>query len=337
MAQGCAPTTLTNALWPGWRCWTIDADRGISPDRLKTLCRASGVGADAIADSSRGGIAERAAGTNPKIRSTWRWIVSRGRPSSPTSSPYCPACLREDGTPYYRNAWRLAWHTGCADHGTTLAERCPHCENAQQLGQLRADARDVATCSSCGGDLRDAVTRNFPSDARKFQEVGDEVASSDHGTVFGRQTDAAGWFAAADFLGALIRRAVRSPTTGLTRLLLAAGIDSAVGVRAAPGQRIEGLGVHDRQRVAAAVWRIMKLDGHALRGAARAADISRQSWLGDRRTAPDVLLGAMPTLPDRPANPRRRARKRRAGPRPRHEVQKMMQRLERMLHNTAEQ
>ena len=338
LAQGCTPTTLTSTLWRGWRCWTTDADRGIPRERLPALCSASGVVAEAIAAAALGPIACRVVGRDSKAQSAWAWIVARGRPGTGApATPYCPACLRGDSRPHYRIGWRLAWHTGCAEHGVTLAERCPYCAKAQQLRHLPAQARDAAMCASCGRDLRDAVARPCLADALAFQQAGDEVARADRGPVFGEEADAAGWFATADFLSGLVRRASRSPTIGLTRLLLAAGILPALRLETAPGRRIERLGVGDRANVLAAVWNLMKLDRQALHSAATAAHISRQGWLGDRQTMPDVLRRAMPALPVRPVSRRRPARSRPAGPRPRHEVRQMVRRLERILDRTAGQ
>ena len=64
-AQGCAPLTLTGALWPTWRVWSVDADRGIPIDRRGELCRGAGVTAEAITAAALEPIGSRVAGQRP--------------------------------------------------------------------------------------------------------------------------------------------------------------------------------------------------------------------------------------------------------------------------------
>lgn len=40
---------------------------------------------------------------------------------------YCPLCLKEDLTPYYRKYWRLSYMTICHIHHIHLLDRCSHC------------------------------------------------------------------------------------------------------------------------------------------------------------------------------------------------------------------
>lgn len=40
---------------------------------------------------------------------------------------YCPLCLKEDLTPYYRKRWRLSYMTICHKHHIHLLDRCSHC------------------------------------------------------------------------------------------------------------------------------------------------------------------------------------------------------------------
>ena len=337
MAQGCGPIALTSSLWPAWRIWAIDADRGIPADRQGELRRATGVAADAIEAAALAPIGSRVVGHRPKDQAAWPWITTLGRRSEHTSArQYCPRCLDEDRTPHYRVNWRLAWHTGCAAHGCGLSDRCPKCSATQQLHQLRPDARHVAVCAACGGDLRRFRTSPCRTDALEFQEAADRVATAGNSTCFGEHVDTVAWFAIAEFLCSLIRQVARSPTKGLTRALAAADIDWPIPLHGAPGARIERLGVEDRQTLLGAVQRMMRLERNALRHVLKTAGISRQGLLGERRELPEALTDAMPALPDRPAAHRRRSRQRPRGPRPRHQVQQMMKRLERKLERSRQ-
>ncbi|MCY4121944.1 MAG: TniQ family protein [Acidobacteria bacterium] len=332
LAQGCDPSALTGSLWPAWRIWTTDADRGIPTDRRGALERATGVAGAAIEAAALVPIGTRIVGDHPKDQAAWPWISTLGKGGGPTSRrQYCPKCLDEDATSHYRLRWRMAWHAGCAVHGCTLSDRCPRCDSAQQLHRLRADARDIAVCAACGFDLRGIETSPCRADTLEFQKTADRVARAGAGTCFDQQVDAAAWFATADFVCSLIRRVTRSPTKGLTRVLAAAGIDRPLRLHGVPGARIERLGVEDRHALLGAVQRVMRLKPDALSEALKVAGITRQGLLGDRRRLPEALKHALPAMPDRPATDRRRPRRRPRGPRPRHEVRAMMKRLARKL------
>lgn len=315
----------------------MDADRGIPADRRGELCRSAGVTAEAITAAALEPIGSRVAGRRPNDQGAWPWIVSLGRRGRRTSArQYCPACLGEDATPHYRIGWRLAWHTGCVRHGCALVDRCARCGSTQQLHHLRADAQHVATCTACGADLRDAAAGACHPNAVELQYAGDGVIKAGGGGCFDQRVDAAEWFAVADFLCSLVRQTVRSPTKGLSQVLAAAGIEGPLRLQAAPGARIELLGVEDRQALLEAVWCMMRLHPNALREALTASGVSRKGLLGGRRNLPEALGPAVPTLPEltRPGR-RQPPRNRPRGPRPRHEVRAMMKRLERQLERTG--
>ena len=265
----------------------MDADRDIPVERRGELCRNAGVTPEAITAAALESIGSRVAGRRPNDQGAWPWIVSLGRGGRRTSArQYCPACLAEDATPHYRIGWRLAWHTGCARHGRVLVDRCARCDTTQQLQHLRADARHVATCTACGADLWDAAASACYPNALEFQQAGDHVIKAGEGRCFDENVDAAQWFAVADFLCSLVRQTARSPTKGLSRMLSAAGIDGPLRCQAAPGARIELLGVKDRQALLEAVWCLMRLHRDALREALAASGVSREGLLGGRRNLP---------------------------------------------------
>ena len=322
-------------LWGAWRVWTIDADRGIPARRRAAISRATGVPREAVEAASLEQIASRVAGRRPKNEAGWPWVTTLGTGRQRTSvRQYCPLCLGEGGPPHYRIGWRLAWHSGCASHGVALAERCPSCDRPQRLHQLAADARDVAACAACGGDLRRAEATPCSTDALELQRTADQVVLTGTGQCFGADVDTAEWFAIADFFASLIRQAIRAPTKGLTEALTAAGVDWPLQLPAAPGSRIELLDRRNRETLLRSLQRIMTLDRDGLYDALETADISRQGLFGERTAVPRTLAAIVPALPDR-AKPHRRqpSRKRRSGPRPRHEVQKMMNRLESRLED----
>jgi Zn ribbon nucleic-acid-binding protein len=75
---------------------------------------------------------------------------------------FCPLCLAEDETPYFRTQWRLALNTLCVRHEVMLMDRCPACQAvvaAHRLDMAKHDAIHVpplSYCHVCGYDFRDA-------------------------------------------------------------------------------------------------------------------------------------------------------------------------------------
>ena len=93
-------------------------------------------------------------------------------------------------------------------------------------------------------------------------------------------------------------------------MLATAGIDRPLRFHGVPGGRIERLGVEDRHALLGGVQRVMRLEPGALGEALKAAGITRQGLLGDRRRLPEALENALPAMPDRPVTNRQRPRRR---------------------------
>lgn len=68
---------------------------------------------------------------------------------------FCPRCLAEDESPYFRRSWRLAFSVVCDWHGCELFDRCPHCgapiqPHRSDVGQPRYDRpKCITDCSLC--------------------------------------------------------------------------------------------------------------------------------------------------------------------------------------------
>ncbi len=331
--QGCDPLVLTGWLWPGWRVWTLDADRGIPEERLAVLSHVSGAAAETLRAATIEPIAVRIQGERPDAFSTWPWTLTLGARNRKRNGgiQFCPACLQADDTPYFRLPWRFAWHTGCVVHKTTLLDRCGACAAAVTPHRLSAYAAHAAVCATCLKNLQKAEPEPCPPAVLAFQQAADQVALKGFGDCYGETWNAATWFATADFLASLIRRANRSPTQGLTYLLRSNGVVVPRHIPPIPGTRIERLRVEDRQDLLAGVWRLLNLDAKQLRATLKASGITRQGWCEKEQSVPEPLARFMPELPESPERSAYPPRKRRAGGRPRHEVVLMMNRLQRKL------
>lgn len=64
---------------------------------------------------------------------------------------YCPQCLTEKPSPYYRLTWRFSFVKGCATHGCHLLDRCWACEGAIPL--FAAPFR-IGICPHCHCELK---------------------------------------------------------------------------------------------------------------------------------------------------------------------------------------
>ena len=332
LAHGCEPSTLTDWLWPGARTWTTDVDRGVTEDQCRALARASGIDAEAIEGASLAPLAARITDDATPPPGRWPWVLTLGARGVRRSggSQLCPACLAEDAKPYLRIEWRLAWHTACEHHRTGLHDRCPECASALSPHRLGADAGHIARCATCGFDLREAALRPFAESALALQHRADAVAVSGHGACLGTEASASAWLASASFLARLVRRAARTPTRALERLLETAGCAAPQIRGQGAGTSIEGLGVEERSAVLNAVERLMGLGAEGLRDAVQEAELTQQGWCEQGETVPEPLARAVPTLPEsRVAGAKGPRRSRGRGPRARHEVRQMMKRLER--------
>jgi len=158
------------ALGRGATVWNRDPDRSTPIDTVERLSAQTGSSVDELL----GGMLSSYAGTfidrhNPKGNT--KWILPLGiyhRTRRCFGLQYCPWCLREDGAPYFRRRWRLAFATVCDVHGCMLHDRCPKCESPvvyfrNDLGR-RSGYRlgDVVSCWKCDFDLSGAGVRGAP-------------------------------------------------------------------------------------------------------------------------------------------------------------------------------
>ena len=186
-------------------------------------------------------------------------------------------------------------------------------------------------CATCTADLKDAETEPCQPEALAFQEAAEQVALEGLGDCFGGTWNAPAWFAAADFMVALIRRANRSPTQGLSCLLRSNGVVVPRHIPPIPGVRVERLRAQDRRGLLAGVWRLISLDTRQLRAALKASRITRQGLCEKGQSVPEPLAPFVSELPESPERASHGPRKPRTGPRPRREVVLMMNRLQRKL------
>lgn len=264
---GCEPKTLTQQIWPTWRIWNTDPDRGFNAERIQLLAEASGVPHQSLQQTSIRWIAEKVTSKPLYDKQTWKWVLALGNRGNLRKGglQYCPHCFLEDTQPYYRISWRLAWHVGCVRHYCSLYDRCWRCDAPLEPYRLTPQDADIAVCGRCKTDLRAAQHHEPNNDAIAFQKLADQTIQANSGMIFNQTTTAPTWFDMADFFSALIRQASRS----IGHCALADFIHEATGKNPQDahfqhGACIELLKNQDRQAILALLYRIMSLDRNFL-------------------------------------------------------------------------
>lgn len=199
LAQGCDPMHLTGSLWSGWRAWTVDLDRGLTPARLAVLAARSGVSSHRLEAAMLHPLLAAIAPGVKRSQATWPWMLAQGSRNRRRQGglQFCATCLAEDETPYFRRFWRLAWHVGCIRHGTLLSDHCSRCHSPVEPHRLCAMDKTLCRCPSCGHDLRQASAPKVCADALAFQQAADCVLEAGHGVWAAVQVDRDRWFSLA--------------------------------------------------------------------------------------------------------------------------------------------
>lgn len=163
--MGLKVQTLCNLEFGNRRqVWNRDIDRLGPPWLLETLSRRTGTPLHVVQRTTLRpyeGILYR----QYKYSGVLPWVLGLQmyhRVWQGNGLQYCPACLAEDETCYYRRSWRLALNTICLRHRCLLLDRCPDCDAGvafirTELGRPDIDEfPGLSTCHACSRDLRQA-------------------------------------------------------------------------------------------------------------------------------------------------------------------------------------
>jgi len=335
LAQGCDPLVLTGEVWPRWRAWVRDLDRGVSEERLFALAKVSGIPTKVFEAASLrpmvGGITTESLDN----LAVWPWVLALGYKNRKRLGglQYCPACLAIDQRPYYRLQWRLAWHVSCSVHNTQLHDRCWNCSASVQPHRLQAEDKHLALCSSCRNDLREARFVVDSGSSFAFQQTADEVIRKGYG-YYGRQkVSSKEWFQLSRYFLLILRRVALGQAEGLESVVKALGVTPSAIAAPATGLAFELLPVEERAPLLMGVWELLDAGPGRFREAAMQASLTRATFSGIYQPVPQSIAALVEALPDG-STLRVNAIQANGEPRPRSReaVMRMFARLQRKMH-----
>jgi len=331
LTQGCDPLVLTGSVWPKWRIWTIDADRFIENDRLKLLSRLSGISVASFQESTLYPISNQIYGCTPPVMSSWRWILTLGARNTKRNGgmQFCPSCLVSDTKPYYRRQWRLAWHSCCKIHGTSLLDRCTSCGAPIEPHRLLAEDGTIAKCATCKTLLSKESIQPAPPMALAFQNMADQCICDGQGSFLGHMVSSSEWLELASFFESLIRRAHRSSTESLKEFFNQLELELPNDLPVFPGAGIALLRTSERQKIIGLVYALMTADRDKFATALAESGMTLQTFCNKGEILPSQLLDISLKLQDKQIVRVRQAKKKLDGPRSKQEVVRMMASLQR--------
>lgn len=218
LSLGCDPIVLTGWLWPKWRAWTFDLDRGLDADKLSDLIKCSGLNKSVFEDASLQGGASKFSTRDLPKHGVWPWIQALGARNRRYRGgiQYCPLCFDCDLTPHMRRHWRFSWVTACDKHAVQMIDCCPDCHRPIESHRLKAlDATVLSQCPNCGFDYRSSPILSAFKESTEFQRTALMILNSGGVTIGGIFVSTQEWFDLCRHLVMLIRRSVYLPQSAL--------------------------------------------------------------------------------------------------------------------------
>jgi hypothetical protein len=194
--SGCDPLTLTGAIWPKWRIWTTDLDRGLTEQRAMQAAQWFDCGPEVVHAATLEDLRARLHGNTEQHRPVLPWIISMGSRNRLryAGMPCCPQCLLCDTQPFFRRTWRLAFVVGCEVHGVRLIDRCSGCRALIAPHRCIAKLQSLACCAVCGLDIRRQSSEAVNADALEFQRIAMGVLIADEGMWGSSIVSGVEWF-----------------------------------------------------------------------------------------------------------------------------------------------
>ena len=332
LTQGCDPLVLTGKVFGKWRILTIDADRLHGDEKILPLSDISGNSIETFEQASLFPVASKIHGSTPP-EAIWPWILAIGARNTKRSGglQFCPCCLIEDSRPYYRQQWRFAWHTTCEKHRCSLLDRCSSCNAPIEPHRLEANNRVLSVCASCKLDLSQSVSQVISKYALDFQMMADLVVLDGTGEFQGQMLSVNEWFKLLDFFCSMIRRANRSPSVLMRDFLSRFSVGTLSNLPIVSGAGVELLRTHERIALFEVIYPLVAASKSLFEASTFQSGMTRQAFCSQEKTLPSVFSELYNLLPDNSKKRGKSIKRDKSKPRPRHEVMRMMAKLQRNL------
>lgn len=258
LEHGCDPLSLSGTVWPGWRVWTRDPDRGLPRERVQAFSEASGLDLEQL-ELLFGRLRQAAARMDVRFNErngVWRWILPGGSRNRLRHGglQFCPTCFQRDEVAYYRVPWRFAWRVACGTHGCRLLDSCPACSAPLEPHRLRAEDQELARCISCGKSFRDLDAEPATDLLLRMQMHGDlaqvEPAATGPGSL-------SNWLDGLAEIVGLIRQGSLGRSMPMWARLQELGVSSLWREAQSTRLRLEELPIGDRSILLEEGFRVM--------------------------------------------------------------------------------
>jgi hypothetical protein len=292
---------FTGAIWPKWRVWTIDLDRGVESTNLENLVTLTGIHSSIIEQSTLRPISRVISSDFNVQKPIWPWILALGSRNLKRTGgiQFCPKCLSEDIIPYYRLYWRFAWHTACLIHKCNLHDRCPRCNAPIEPHRLIATNRHMAICASCNYDLRNSTLSNINDCAFDFQNTTETVVANLEGYYGQIRISSYEWFSISRYFINLLRNAASGKLSILKVFFSRIGIKEINLNISATGLALEMLPIEERILFLAAIQKVFLAGPTRFIEIAKEISISVQSLREPYQKIPSFLHSLLCSLPER--------------------------------------
>ncbi|MDJ1138793.1 TniQ family protein [Marinicella marina] len=151
--HGALLHTFCRLLWPGQSIWTRDIDTHPPSNVIDILAYKTGTSIDKIIETTM--LSYESKLFEKVINSNNHWILAQGtyhRVRHRKALQFCPECLEEDDSPYFRKHWRLGWNTICLKHSRPLRSDCSFCGEKIMVHKLLWES-GKPYCPSCNQSL----------------------------------------------------------------------------------------------------------------------------------------------------------------------------------------
>lgn len=300
LTLGCDPLVLTGELWPKWRAWTLDIDRGIGIKKLSILEARTGIDQSVFQSMLLKPTAVKISGVSELSNAAiWPWMMSLGSRNRKRHGglQYCPRCFEKDSRPYYRLRWRYAWHCGCPDHGCLLQDRCHQCQAPLEPHRLDSYDHDLAVCARCRVDLAVADSATIDSRSLDFQRTADRVLLDQEGPFGAVNVPSAAWFELCRFFVTLLRKSSLGNSQKLTFFIELLGVDKGTIPLLKTGLSLEMLPVEERIQLLIGVWTMLQAGPDGFAAAVKQSSVGLETLHDRRFPFPSALREIYSELP----------------------------------------